>query len=70
MTTFANHSTNRHATIDRRTLTVTTNDGATTTHTTLADATARALAHVATPKPTPLNTALIRAMAGATTWRD
>jgi hypothetical protein len=31
MTTFANHSTNRHATIDRRTMTVTTDAGATTT---------------------------------------
>ena len=68
MTTF--HSATKSATIDRSTLTVTTNDGATTTHTPLADATARALAHVATPKPTPLRLALLDAMARSTTWRD
>ena len=69
MTTFANHSTNRHATIDRRTYCVTTEDNETAICATLSQATEYALAHVATPAPTPLNAALIRAMAGSTNWR-
>jgi hypothetical protein len=68
MTTF--HGPTRTATIDRRKLLVTTEDGEIALCSSLSQATALALAHIAAPKPTPLHTALIRAMAGATTWRD
>ena len=70
MTTFANHSTNRSATIDRRTYCVTTEDNETAICSSLAQATELALAHVATPAPTPLYLALLDAIANATTWRD
>jgi hypothetical protein len=77
MTTIANHATNRTARIDRRKLLVTFDDNETAICSSLSQATELALAHVATPAPTPvnrlpdcqLNRALLAAIARSTTWR-
>jgi hypothetical protein len=70
MTTF--HNSIRTATIDRRKLMVTLEDGETVICSSLAQATEYALAHIATPaqpEPTLLYLALLDAIANSTTWR-
>ena len=66
MTTF--HGPTRSATIDRRKLLVTTDDGETAICSTLSQATEYALGYVR-PEPSPLPRLLVEALVGSTTWR-